>query len=257
MTDPRRLPRVIGNWKMNLTAAAADALVDGIAASAGGGIACELGVAPPFPYLARVAARLRGTPIRVGAQDVHWEARGAFTGAVSAEMLLDVGASFVLVGHSERRQHFAESDEAVRRKAAAAASAGLDVVVCVGETEAERDAGRALHVVERQVRAALDGLDGGAFARIRLAYEPVWAIGTGRTPTEADIAEVHRAIRSLLGARGAGTPVLYGGSVNAGNAPSILAIPDVDGALVGGASLDAGSFAAIARAAGLPGAGPA
>jgi triosephosphate isomerase len=248
---------VIGNWKMNLTGDEADRLVDAIVAGAGAGLASEVAVAPPFPYLERVTARSRGTSVRVGAQDVHWESHGAFTGAVSPAMLTDVGASFAIVGHSERRTHFRETDEEVAKKVAAAAGAGLDVVLCVGETEDERDRGDAVRVVQRQVRAAVGTLNGEALARVTLAYEPVWAIGTGRTPTREEIGDVHRSIRALAtaisAAFGASARILYGGSVTPDNAAGILELPDVDGALVGGASLHAGRFLAIARAAALPG----
>lgn len=261
MNDAARRPLVIGNWKMNLTGEEADRLVDGVVAGVGPGVGPEVAVAPPFPYLERVAARARGTPLRVGAQDVHWESHGAFTGAVSPPMLADVGASFAIVGHSERRTHFRETDDEVAKKVAAAARAGLDVVLCVGETEAARDRGDAVQVVGRQVWAAVGKLEPGALARVTLAYEPVWAIGTGRTPTGEEIGEVHRSIRALAtavsAAFGASVRILYGGSVTPDNAAGILALRDVDGALVGGASLHSGRFLAIARAAALPGPSPA
>jgi len=261
VSDAARRSLVIGNWKMNLTGDEADRLVDGIVAGIGGGLAPEVAVAPPFPYLERVVARTRGTPVRVGAQDVYWESRGAFTGAISPTMLHDVGAVFAIVGHSERRTHFRESDEEVAKKVAAASRAGLDVVLCIGETEAERDRGDAVQVVGKQVWAAVGRLDAGALPRVTLAYEPVWAIGTGRTPTAEEIREVHRSIRALATAVSAGfgasARILYGGSVTPDNAAGILTLPDVDGALVGGASLHADRFLAIARAASLPGPSPA
>ncbi len=261
MSDAARRPLVIGNWKMNLTGLEADRLADGVAAGVGTGLAPEIAVAPPFPYLERVVARTRGTAVRVAAQDVHWESHGAFTGAVSPTMLADVGVSIVIVGHSERRIHFRESDEDIAKKVAAAARAGLDVVLCVGETEAERDRGDAARVVERQFRLALGRLEADALSRLTLAYEPVWAIGTGRTPTGEEIRETHGSIRALASAIssafGASARILYGGSVTPDNAGAILTLPDVDGALVGGASLRADRFLAIARAAVLPGPSPA
>jgi triosephosphate isomerase len=261
VSETARRSLVIGNWKMNLSGEEAERLVDAVVIEVGGGLSTEVAVAPPFPYLGRVAGRTRGTPVRVGAQDVHWESHGAFTGAVSPPMLLDVGASFAIVGHSERRTHFRETDEEVAKKASAAARAGLDVVVCVGETEAERDRGDAVPVVGRQVWAAVGRLDAASLARVTLAYEPVWAIGTGRTPTEDEIREVHRSIRALVTAVsadfGAAARILYGGSVTPDNAAGILALGDVDGTLVGGASLHADRFLAIARAAALPGPSPA
>jgi triosephosphate isomerase len=213
------------------------------------GLPADLLVCPTFLHVAPVAAALAGGPIAVGGQDCHAAPKGAHTGDVSAPMLKDAGAAFVILGHSERRTDHAETDAAVRAKAEAAAAAGLVPVVCVGETEAERLAGRAEAVVERQLAESLP--DG--FAGV-VAYEPVWAIGTGRTPTEADIAAIHGVIRARLAARfgaaGQGMRILYGGSMKPGNAKAILALPNVDGGLVGGASLVAADFLAIARAAG-------
>ncbi len=238
---------VAGNWKMNGLTAASLALADGIAAGAGG-IDCDLLICPPFTQIAALAARLRGGAVRVGGQDCHVAAAGAHTGDVSADMLADAGCSAVIVGHSERRADHGETDGRVRAKAVAAARAGLMPIVCVGETEAERDAGMALAVVERQVGESLPD----DFAGV-LAYEPVWAIGTGRTPTEADVASMHLHIRGLLVARfgvaGVGLRILYGGSVKPDNAGALLAVTEVGGALVGGAALSAAGFLAIAAAA--------
>ncbi|MGG5809537.1 triose-phosphate isomerase [Falsiroseomonas sp. CW058] len=241
-------PLIAGNWKMHGTLAEAAALAGAVRDGAGG-LPADLLVCPPFLHVAAVAAALRGSAVAVGAQDCHAAAKGAHTGDVSAAMLRDAGATHVILGHSERRTDHGETDAAVRAKAAAAAGAGLVPVVCVGETEAERLGGQAEAVVSRQLAESLP--DG--FAGV-VAYEPVWAIGTGRTPTEADIAAIHGTIRAALAARfgaaGGTTRILYGGSMKPGNAAAILALPDVDGGLVGGASLVAADFLAIARAAG-------
>ncbi|WP_199231253.1 triose-phosphate isomerase [Falsiroseomonas bella] len=240
-------PLIAGNWKMHGTLAEAAALAGAVRDGAGG-LPADLLVCPTFLHVAQVAATLAGSAVAVGGQDCHPAAKGAHTGDVAAPMLKDAGAGFVILGHSERRTDHAETDAAVRAKAEAAAAAGLVPIVCVGETEAERLAGRAEAVVERQLAESLP--DG--FAGI-IAYEPVWAIGTGRTPTEADIAAIHGTIRARLAARfgaaGQGMRILYGGSMKPGNAKAILALPNVDGGLVGGASLVAEDFLAIARAA--------
>ena len=243
-----RRPFIAGNWKMYKTTSEAVALVqalkDGLRSEH------EVLVAPPFTALAAVAPLLRGTPIALGAQDMHWEAEGAFTGAVSGPMLKDAGCSHVLVGHSERRQLFGETDETVARKTAAALAHGLTPIACVGETLAERESARTMEVVERQVERALRALTPDQAAGIVVAYEPVWAIGTGRVATPEQAQEVHAFIRRLV-ARSHGDPVaarlriLYGGSVKPDNAAALMAQPDLDGALVGGASLDAASFLKI------------
>jgi triosephosphate isomerase len=213
----------------------------------------EVIVCPPATLLHRVAGALAGSPIRAGGQDCHWNEGGAHTGDISAAMLADAGAAAVILGHSERRADHGERSETVARKVAAAWSAGLLAIVCVGETAVERDAGAALAVVGAQLAASLP--DGATAANCVIAYEPVWAIGTGRTPTPAEIVGVHGAIRAALASRfGAGmargTRILYGGSVKPGNAAEILGLADVDGTLVGGASLRAADFAAIVAAAG-------
>jgi triosephosphate isomerase len=238
---------IAGNWKMNGLTAEAAALA-GALGGGGGGWACDLLVCPPFTQIGSVAALLRGTAVGVGGQDCHAAASGAHTGDISAAMLADLGCTAVILGHSERRQHHGETDARVRAKAQAAARAGLTAVVCVGETEAERDGGHEMDVVGRQVAASLP--DG--FAGV-LAYEPIWAIGTGRTARPADVEAMHRHIRAALldrlGQAGRGLRILYGGSVKADNAAVLLAVPEVGGALVGGASLDAAAFLSIARAA--------
>jgi len=242
---PRKL--VAGNWQMNGRLASA-AVLDELATLAPAP-ACDLLVCPPATLLARLA----GGPVPIGAQDCHPEPAGARTGDLSAEMLADAGAVAVIVGHSERRAGHGESDALVARKAEAAWRAGLLAIVCVGETEAERDAGLTLDRIGDQLAGSVP--DGATAANLVVAYEPVWAIGTGRTASASEIAEVHDLIRNRLADRfGAATaealPLLYGGSVNPTNAAAIFAIPNVDGALVGGASLKAADFAAIIAAAG-------
>lgn len=235
-------PLIVGNWKMNGTTAALAALTAIAAARA------DLWVAPPFTLIDR-AVQAVGGRIVIGGQDCHAAAAGAHTGCIAAAMLADLGAGFVIVGHSERRADCGETDAEVRAKALAARAAGLTVIVCVGETEAERDAGAAQARVAAQLAGSLpDRADG-----VIIAYEPVWAIGTGRTPTPGDVAAMHGGIRQRLamrfGAAGQGTPILYGGSVKPDNAALLLGQAEVGGALVGGASLTAASLLAIAAAA--------
>ena len=237
---------VAGNWKMNGLAAAA-AVVDELAL--GTSANCDVLVCPPATLISRLAGR--GVPL--GGQDCHPEPSGAHTGDIAAEMLADAGAVAVIVGHSERRSDHGEDDALVARKAAAAWRAGLLAIVCVGETEAERDAGQTLGRIGAQLAGSIPG--SAAAARLVVAYEPVWAIGTGRTPSLKEIAEAHAFIRQSLAQRfgpetGEAIRLLYGGSVKPGNAAEIFAVADVDGALVGGASLKAADFAAIIAAAG-------
>jgi triosephosphate isomerase len=242
-------PLIAGNWKMHGLRADALALAREVAAGTGTQGA-ELLVCPPFTVLAEVAGALAGGRVAVGGQDCHTATKGAHTGDISAPMLKDAGASHVILGHSERRADHGETDALVRAKAEAALAAGLTPIVCVGESEAQRLAGEAEAVVTRQLDGSLP--DGFAAAGGVVAYEPVWAIGTGRTPTEAEIAAIHGAIRARLqarfGAAGGRLRILYGGSVKPANAAAILALPNVDGALVGGASLVAADFLAIAGA---------
>ncbi len=247
---PERKELVAGNWKMNGRRADGIALARAIAERAKEPHACDLLVCPPATLLGPIGEvlggeALAGSGVALGGQDCHAAASGAFTGSISAEMLRDAGCSHVIVGHSERRQTCGESDADVQAKALAAWRAGLVAIVCVGETRAEREAGIAIAVVSNQLAGSVP--DGAAADRLVIAYEPVWAIGTGLTPTIADITEMHAAIRSRIPA---GTRILYGGSVNPKNAAEILALPEVDGALVGGASLKAEDFWAIAEAAG-------
>ncbi len=229
---------IAGNWKMYKGPAEAAEFCAVLRGRLAGLEGVDVAVCPPFVSLGAAVQALAGTEIAVAAQNVHWDAEGAFTGEVSAAMLLELGVYGAIVGHSERRQHFGETDGTTARRAAAALEAGIWVIACVGETEAEREAGETEAVLRRQV-AALDPHD-----RLVIAYEPVWAIGTGRTATPELAQEVHALIRSVLD-----VPILYGGSVKPENAADLLAQPDVDGALVGGASLDVESFAAICEEA--------
>lgn len=242
---------IAGNWKMNGLGADGVALARAVADGAHD-VAAGLLVCPPATLIARVAAALAGTAIGVGGQDCHDRADGAFTGDVSAEMLADAGARAVILGHSERRHGLGETDEWIKAKVAAAWRAGLTAIVCVGETEAERDGGQAFGVVGAQVFNSIPE-KGPSPDNLVVAYEPVWAIGTGRVPDLDDIQTMHKHIRSLLAATwsedlAAGTRVLYGGSMKPGNAGDILDLADVDGGLIGGASLKAEDFLAIARA---------
>ena len=238
---------IAGNWKMNGRLADAERIAAPLRAPAAA-LGCDLLVCPPATLLAGIARLLAGSAVAVGAQDCHAAPDGAHTGDLSAAMLRDAGASHVILGHSERRADHGETDAVVRAKVTAAMAAGLMPVVCVGETESERLAGRHLEVVRGQLAGSLP--DG--FAGV-LAYEPIWAIGTGRVAGEAEVAEMHRTIRGALqgrfGAAGARMRILYGGSVKPGNAAAVLGVDEVGGALVGGASLDAADFLAIARAA--------
>jgi triosephosphate isomerase (TIM) len=242
-------PLVAGNWKMNgLRAQLSEAtrVRDGLS----GGAAVDVMICPPVTLVQPLAEAARGSRLLVGAQDCHPAVSGAHTGDVSAEMLADAGAVAVIVGHSERRAAYGELDRTVRPKAEAAHRAGLLAIVCLGETAGERAAGLTLEVVRRQLQGSLP--DGAGAANTAVAYEPVWAIGTGRTPTAADVAHVHGAIREALvarfGAEGGAMRILYGGSVNPANARELLAIDNVNGALVGGASLKASDLLAIVAA---------
>jgi triosephosphate isomerase len=233
---------VAGNWKMHGSRPANRALVDAILKGLAKD-AAQCAVCPPFPYIADVAEQLRGTPVALGAQNLSEHAQGAYTGEVSAAMLKELGCRYVIVGHSERRQIHGETDAQVAAKFAAARQAGLTPILCVGETLAEREAGRTEEIVARQLGAV-------AFADGVLAYEPVWAIGTGRNATPEQVQAVHAFLRKRLKQE---TTILYGGSVKAQNAAAIFAMPDVDGGLIGGASLVAEDFLTILRAAGTKG----
>lgn len=254
MSSKQRTPLIAGNWKMHGSLAASHELVTRLVEGVAGAERPHMLLCPPFVYLAPVAQWLVGTPIALGSQDVSERSgSGAYTGEVAAEMLADVGCRYAIVGHSERRTLYGESDALITAKFRAAQHAGLTPILCVGETLEERDAGRTDAVVDRQVRTVLDEVGAEAFAAAVVAYEPVWAIGTGRTATPAQAQEVHERIRGLIAARdatiGAGLNILYGGSVKGGNAAELFAMEDIDGGLVGGASLEASEFLAIYRAA--------
>jgi triosephosphate isomerase len=236
-----------GNWKMNGVRASLAELRALARVFGEDPVPHHIVVCPPATLIGEAVRAVEGSRIGIGGQDCHAEATGAFTGDIAAEMLRDAGATHVIVGHSERRQYHGETDAQVAAKASAALRAGLTPIVCVGESDDERRAGKAARTVRTQIDASLpDGLKAGAFA---VAYEPIWAIGTGKTPTLDQIAEMHTMIAERVGARFGGAPVLYGGSVKPSNAAEILAIENVGGALVGGASLKAGDFVAIIRAA--------
>jgi triosephosphate isomerase len=252
-----RIPLIAGNWKMHKTLRESVAFATALAARARtiGGV--DVLVAPTAPALAAVAAAVEGSRIGVAAQNLHWEREGAFTGEISAAMISDTGAAWVIVGHSERRQLFGDTDDTVARKVRAALTGRLAPIVCIGETLAERDANDTLAVLDRQVQRGLDGVTGSELAGLVLAYEPVWAIGTGRTASPAQAQQAHAHIRQRLtqwfGAdASAACRILYGGSVKPENASDLLGQPDIDGALVGGASLDLDAFLAIAGAARRP-----
>jgi triosephosphate isomerase len=248
-----RSPVVAGNWKMHTTLAEARALAAAVRDGCRGLTGVRVAVCPPFTALAAVAEALAGSAIVLGAQDAHWEGAGAYTGAVSPAQVRDAGARLVILGHSERRQVFGETDDVVRRKVTAALAHDLIPLVCVGETAAERTAGQTLAVVAGQLERALGERTATDVGRCWLAYEPVWAIGTGQTATPVQAAEVHAHLRAglsrLAGAVvAAACPILYGGSVKAELTPALLSQPDIDGALVGGASLKAADFVGIVRA---------
>lgn len=249
-----RKPVIAGNWKLFKTSAEAVELVQGILPLVAGAINVEIVVAPVFTVLDRVRAVIGGTGINLSAQDCFWEAEGAFTGEVSAKMLLDAGCSHVIIGHSERRQYFSETDETVNRKIRAAVAAGLKVLFCIGETLDERESGSTFDVLKRQIAGGLAGVPESDLCSIIVAYEPVWAIGTGKTATDDQAQEAHAFIRGeikrLYGAAASeAMRVLYGGSVKPENIAGLISRPDIDGALVGGASLKADSFAALVNAA--------
>lgn len=238
-------PLIAGNWKMNGSRAQAQALAGDLAArsNAVGTPLPRIALCPPGPLIGVVAGAITGSSIHLGAQDCHAKDKGAHTGDTSAKLLADMGCTFVIVGHSERRADHAETNDMVRAKAEAAMAAGLMPIICVGETEAERDAGKAADVVRAQVAGSVP--KAATASTIIIAYEPVWAIGTGRTPTPDDVKDMHGVVRATYSAGradGADVAILYGGSVKGSNAKALLAVPGVDGALVGGASLDAADF---------------
>ncbi len=247
-----RIPLIAGNWKMFKTAAeAADAArsLDDLIRDVSG---VDVMIAPPFTALSQVCAVLEGSRIAAGAQNVHWESEGAFTGEIAPGMLKDAGCRYVIIGHSERRQLFGETDQQVNRKIQAALAAGLTAVMCIGETEAEREGGQTFSVLDKQIRLGLEGVSFQTPGDVVIAYEPVWAIGTGKTATREQAQEVHAFIRDLLSRLydeelADKLRILYGGSVKPNNIAELIRMPDIDGALVGGASLDPETFAQIVR----------
>jgi triosephosphate isomerase len=246
-----RIPVIAGNWKLFKTIAESVALINELKPLLENSQGVEIVVAPVFTALNRVAEALEGSNIKLAAQDCYWEEEGAFTGEVAPRHLKDAGCSHVIIGHSERRQYFGETDLTVNKKTRAAISAGLTAIVCVGESLAERESDQTFSVIETQIKDGLAGLTADAFIKIVIAYEPVWAIGTGKTASDAQAQEVHAFIRQLIARMfnqsvADAVRVLYGGSVKPDNVKGLMTQPDIDGALVGGASLKADSFAAIA-----------
>ena len=255
-----RTPYVGGNWKMNTGLETGPALARDIAAGASEHSACEVVVFPPFPFLLAVGEALghgastRGTQVKLGAQDCYFEAGGAFTGEVSIDMLKDCGVSVVLAGHSERRHVIGETDGLINAKTRAVLDAGLECVLCIGETLDQREAGQTDEINEGQLRAGLSGVGGEQMAKVTIAYEPVWAIGTGKVATAADAQDAHAKCRAVLTdlygeTVGQATRIMYGGSLKPANAVELLAQPDIDGGLIGGASLKAAGFVPIIAAA--------
>ena len=254
MDKAKRKAIIAGNWKMNKTATEAAALIDELIPAVKDA-SCEVVICTPYTDLVTAVAKTKGTNIHVGAENVHFEKSGAYTGEISADMLVDLGVEYVIVGHSERRQYFAETDVTVNKRARAALAAGLKVIVCVGESLEQREQSVTEELVRMQTKIALLGVTAEEMKNVVIAYEPVWAIGTGRTATSDQAQEVCASIRKVLGELygetvAEGVTVQYGGSMNAGNADELLSKPDVDGGLIGGASLKADAFAAIVAAAG-------
>jgi len=247
-----RRPVIAGNWKMFKTRSETSAFFDALIPQIQDVEHCDIVVAPPYTALPTAVVEAEGTRVAIGAQDVHWEEQGAFTGEVSVKMLVDIGCTYTIIGHSERRQYFCEIDETVEKKTRAAVAGGLTSIVCVGELLSERDSGQALEVVRRQVHNGLGRLTPSDLYHIIVAYEPVWAIGTGRTATPEIAAEMHAAIRKTFAeiyneAAADALRILYGGSVKPDNIAALMKEKEIDGALVGGASLDPTSFAAIIK----------
>ena len=253
MDKQNRKAIIAGNWKMNKTATEAAELIDALIPAVKDA-GCEVVICVPFTDLVTAVAKTKGTNIHVGAENVHFEKSGAFTGEISADMLTDLGVEYVVVGHSERRQYFAETDETVNKRAKAALAGGLKPIICVGESLTQREQGVTEELIRMQVKIALNGVTADELKNVVIAYEPIWAIGTGKTATAEQAAEVCTAIRAtirnLYGARVArSVTIQYGGSMNAKNAAELLAQPDVDGGLIGGASLKPADFVEIINAA--------
>ena len=242
-----RRPLIAGNWKMFKTGDQASEFVERFKELAQPTSDVDVMIAPPFTALAQLAEKCAGTTIALGGQNLHWKSEGAFTGEISAEMLKNAGCQYVIIGHSERRQYFGETDEQINLKIDAAAKSGLKPVLCIGESEAQRDAGETFSVLDKQVQNGLEGLVPEHLESLVVAYEPVWAIGTGKTATKEQAQEVHAYLRQQFGEMfspdfAAGLRILYGGSVKPSNVKELMGMPDIDGALVGGASLDPESF---------------
>ncbi len=248
--NAKRKPIIAGNWKMNKTTIEAEDLTARLIALVSSVKDREIVLGPPFTSLEAVSETIKGTNIALSAQNMHWEDKGAFTGEISAEMLLDLGCKYVIIGHSERRQYFCETDETVNKKVKQALKKGLLPIMCVGETLAEREAGKLNEIISRQVTGGLKDISSDDMKKVVIAYEPVWAIGTGKTATPEQANEVHALIRQKVqslynGEIAEGLRIQYGGSVTPENVSSLMAKPDIDGALVGGASLKPESFAAL------------
>jgi triosephosphate isomerase len=248
--DPKRRPIIAGNWKMNKTTIEAGDLATRLAALVAGVTDRDIVLAPPFTALSTVAAVIKGTNMVLAAQNMFWEDKGAFTGEISADMLLDLSCKYVIIGHSERRQFFGETDETVNRKVRHALKKGLFPIICVGELLKEREAGSANDVIDRQITGALKDVNAAEMQKIVIAYEPIWAIGTGKTATPEQANEVHNFIRKKVAVMfdkvvAESLRIQYGGSVTPENISTLMAMPDIDGALVGGASLKPESFAAL------------
>ena len=249
---PVRTPLIAGNWKMFKTCEEATDTAARLVKLVSGTSGCDIMIAPAFTALFSVSGILRGSPIALGAQTLHWEKEGAFTGEVSADMLKSCGCTHVIIGHSERRQYFGETDETVNRRIKCALSNHIVPVFCIGETEKERDDEKTMNVLDKQVKAGLKGLGSESLSNLVIAYEPVWAIGTGKTATSAQVQDVHCFLRSLMGdlfgnELAKSTRIIYGGSVKPSNISELMSLEDVDGALVGGASLVAETFNEIIR----------
>lgn len=254
MDEKIKIPFIAGNWKMHLTVQEAGDLAAAVVKAGIDLMEAEIIIAPPFTALSEVRKVLEESHVQLAAQDVFWEDKGAFTGEVSALMLTDIGCQYVIIGHSERRQHFGETDLSVNRKIRASLRHGLFPIVCIGETLEERRRGETMDVMSRQVEAGLEGIGSDDFSRVVVAYEPVWAIGTGLNATPSQAEEVHAFIRGKLTSRYGNGPsscaiIIYGGSVKPGNAYSLFREKDIDGFLVGGASLEAESFIQISKEA--------
>ncbi len=248
----KRIPILAGNWKMNMTATQARELAGKLVPLVAGVKDRDIVLGPPFTALASVAETIKGTNISLSAQNLHWEDKGAFTGEISAEMLLDSGCRYVIIGHSERRQYFGETDETVNKKVKQALKKGLLPILCAGETLAERESGKLNDIISRQITGGLKDISDDDMKKVVIAYEPVWAIGTGKTATPEQANEVHTLIRQKVKALygmdiAEGLRIQYGGSVTPENVSTLMAMPDIDGALVGGASLKPESFAALVK----------